>query len=117
MSVPADALQGVAFADDTHPNSGFTVGLPFADDPALLGRLAIDKTVDLATAQHGETLTYTVSVTNIGALSATNVVAVDTLPVGLTYVASEGDGSPSVAGRWPDHHLSCDRQDPDRRHG
>ncbi|MDS4030161.1 MAG: DUF11 domain-containing protein [Candidatus Contendobacter sp.] len=49
---------------------------------------------DLALA--GQTLTYTLSVTNNGPdaiLAGENIVALDTLPVGYTVTASSGDGS------------------------
>ncbi|MGL5086325.1 MAG: beta strand repeat-containing protein, partial [Clostridium sp.] len=36
----------------------------------------------------GDTLTYTVSIPNTGSLSAINVLAVDTLPAGFTYIPS-----------------------------
>jgi len=67
--------------------------------PALLGGLAINKMVDKATAAHGDTLTYTVTVTNTGQLAATNITATDVLPAGLTYAASADDGSPAVSGQ------------------
>lgn len=67
--------------------------------PALLGGLAINEVVDKATAAHGDTLTYTVTVINTGQLAATNVTATAVLPAGLTYVASAGDGSPAVSGQ------------------
>ncbi|RIK33174.1 MAG: hypothetical protein DCC55_35470 [Chloroflexi bacterium] len=43
-----------------------------------------------ATAMSGETITYTLAITNSGALTATNLVVLDELPAGATYV---GGGS------------------------
>ncbi|MEQ9091719.1 MAG: SwmB domain-containing protein [Balneola sp.] len=47
--------------------------------------LEIDKVVDNSTPVQGETITYTVSVTNPGEFEATNVQVTDDLPNGITY--------------------------------
>lgn len=47
--------------------------------------LEIDKVVDNSTPVQGETITYTVSVTNPGDFEATNVQVTDDLPNGITY--------------------------------
>lgn len=44
------------------------------------------KAVDLLVASIGDTLTYTVTVTNVGATAITNLPFSDTLPAGTTYV-------------------------------
>lgn len=49
--------------------------------------LAVAKTVNNATPNEGETIRYTIKVTNNGASNATNVSLVDKLPVGVTYVS------------------------------
>ncbi|MEG1228884.1 MAG: gliding motility-associated C-terminal domain-containing protein, partial [Flavobacterium sp.] len=49
--------------------------------------LAVVKTVNNATPNEGETIRYTIRVTNNGASDATNVSLVDKLPVGVTYVS------------------------------
>lgn len=55
--------------------------------------LKVLKTVDKAFATYGDTLTYTASITNNGTLTATNVVFVDPIPIGTTFVP----GSVTVA--------------------
>lgn len=57
----------------------------------------------------GDTITYVVSVQNAGPDAATNVLLVDSLPTGYTFVSATG--SPTVAGRriaWPAFGLAVD---------
>ncbi len=59
-----------------------------ADDRATLTpppELVITKSVDDAVVQTGDTVTYTIVVTNVGEGDATGTVAVDQLPVGLVF--------------------------------
>jgi uncharacterized repeat protein (TIGR01451 family)/gliding motility-associated-like protein len=49
--------------------------------------LAVVKKVNNARPNEGETIRYTITVTNNGASNATNVSLVDKLPVGVTYVS------------------------------
>ncbi|QEF99953.1 Large cysteine-rich periplasmic protein OmcB precursor [Stieleria maiorica] len=49
--------------------------------------LTVEKTVDDDIAQTGETLVYTVTVTNDGVSTAFDSVATDTLPSGVTFVS------------------------------
>ena len=56
-------------------------------------QLEIDKTVDKASAVAGDTLTYTVTVKNSGDADATNVVASDQLPAGVTFASATGGGT------------------------
>ncbi|MBT8317758.1 MAG: DUF11 domain-containing protein, partial [Lutibacter sp.] len=57
--------------------------------------ILLTKVVDNATPNEGDTVTYTVTVTNNGLAAVTNLVIDDTLPVGLTY----GTVTPSI-GNW-----------------
>ncbi|UMB62231.1 gliding motility-associated C-terminal domain-containing protein [Lutibacter sp. A80] len=50
--------------------------------------LATVKTVSNATPNEGDTITYTIAVTNNGPSAATGVSLIDNLPVGVTYVSN-----------------------------
>lgn len=50
--------------------------------------LALTKIVNDASPQIGDSVIFTVTLTNTGALSATNVAVTDALPSGLTFVSS-----------------------------
>ena len=74
-----------------------------ADDPSesvTVGNstdLVIGKTVDNGTPNEGDTVTFTVTVTNSGPAQATNVSIDDVLPAGLTI----GSATPNT-GTWAD---------------
>ncbi|MBQ4822934.1 DUF11 domain-containing protein, partial [Aquimarina sp. MMG016] len=64
--------------------------------------LVISKTVNNSTPNEGETITYTITVTNNGAAQATALVVNDPLPAGVTYssdVPSQGSYAPA-SGNW-----------------
>ncbi|GHV26138.1 hypothetical protein FACS1894176_06250 [Bacteroidia bacterium] len=50
--------------------------------------LAITKTVDIASAAIGDELTYTITYENKGPKDAQNVIIIDNLPGGVTYLSS-----------------------------
>ena len=52
--------------------------------------LAIEKTASSDLSQAGSALTYTITVTNNGPSSASDVVVEDTLPTGVTFVSGTG---------------------------
>ncbi len=63
--------------------------------------LALSKTIDTATPTEGDTVTYTLTVGNLGPNDVTGVEVTDILPFGLTYVSAAGTGSyDSVTGIW-----------------
>jgi uncharacterized repeat protein (TIGR01451 family) len=62
-----------------------TVAAPNAD-------LVVTKSQPSATVNAGGTIVYTVTVTNNGPATATNVVVTDTLPTGTTFVSVTGGG-------------------------
>jgi len=64
--------------------------------------LTVAKSVDDPTPNEGDTIRYTIVVTNDGPHAATTVVLTDTLPSGVTYVSdnpSQGTYT-STTGRW-----------------
>ena len=65
--------------------------------------LVVTKTVSDTTPDAGQTITYTLGVTNNGPVAATNISLVDVLPAGLTYVSHAASGSTTwsnVTGMW-----------------
>ena len=48
--------------------------------------ISMQKSVDLQTATLNDVLTYTVNVTNNGNVAANNVIFVDSIPAGTTFV-------------------------------
>lgn len=65
--------------------------------------VALTKSVDPAVAKRGDTVVYTLTVTNTGPNTATGVKVTDKLPDGLTFVSHDG-ASPAVydaiTGEW-----------------
>ncbi len=89
-NVTLDQVDSDTTADD--PSESITVGN--ATD------LVIGKTVDNGTPDEGDTVTFTVTVTNNGPAQATNVSIDDVLPAGLTI----GSVTPST-GTWSSTHM------------
>ena len=54
--------------------------------------VAIEKTVDSTTPEIGSRIQYTITVTNRGPATSTDVTAIERLPAGLTYVSSIATG-------------------------
>ncbi len=74
----------------------------YAVSPSVTADLALGKTVDDATPLEGDTISYTVTVTNTGPGPATVVQIMDQLPTGVTFVSalpSQGTYDP-LTGDW-----------------
>jgi LPXTG-site transpeptidase (sortase) family protein len=67
---------------------------------------AVTKTGDPATAQVGDTVTFTLNVFNNGAANAVNVVVTDPLPTFLDYVGVSAPGATSTAYDLPTNTLT-----------
>jgi len=66
-----------------------------------LADLAIVKTVDDATPQEGDSIIYTLTLTNNGPRNAAQLEVTDVLPAGVTYVSDDGAGSyDNTTGLW-----------------
>ena len=89
--VSADQTDSNTTADD--PSEDITVGNG-AD-------LITGKTVDNGTPNEGDTIVYTLTLTNSGPNQATNLSITDQLPAGVTYVSDDGAGAyVSGTGLW-----------------
>ncbi|MEB4589935.1 SdrD B-like domain-containing protein [Candidatus Thiothrix sp. Deng01] len=65
--------------------------------------VALTKTVEPATAKRGDTVVYTLTVTNAGEGVATGVKVTDKLPAGLVFVSHDGstpDVYDAITGEW-----------------
>ena len=90
----------VVSADQTDSNTT-------ADDPSediVVGNdadLVTGKTVNNGTPDEGDTIIYTLTLTNNGPAQATNLTFTDQLPAGVTYVSDDGAGAyVSGTGLW-----------------
>ena len=90
----------VVSADQTDSNTT-------ADDPSediVVGNdadLVTGKTVDNNAPNEGDTIIYTLTLTNNGPAQATNLSITDLLPAGITYVSDDGAGAyASGTGLW-----------------
>jgi uncharacterized repeat protein (TIGR01451 family) len=73
-----------AVTDGTNGFTG-TVRVTDVDDVAAAPQLAISKTDPVTTVVPGDTITYTIAISNTGNQDATGVVVTDTLPLSTTY--------------------------------
>ena len=101
--------QASASADTTDPNpanNSANEDTTVNPTPVPEADLSIAKTDSPDPVDAGETLTYTLAVTNAGPDAATTVTVIDQLPVGVTFGSATGAG-------WSCSHsggvVSCDR--------
>lgn len=99
----ASATGEVTFSTSGVGQNNHTLDVGYRTAPAVSVDVALTKTVQPTTANHGDTVTYTLTVTNTGPDAATGVVVTDKLPAGLTFVSHNGV-SPgvydAVTGEW-----------------
>ena len=120
--VDADATSSITntatvTASTTNPNSAndsaqATITLTGGSVPTSTtqyAELSIDKIANPTSTQVGDTVNYTITVTNNGPATATNVVASDTLPSELTFEIATASASTSYAsstGLWTINTLA-----------
>jgi uncharacterized repeat protein (TIGR01451 family) len=112
VSVPAAAtelLRSIFFSLEPNGGSG-NWNTNFVQAAAQVGQLAdleIVKTVDDATPGEGDTVVFTLTLTNNGPRNAAQLEVTDALPAGVTYVSDDGAGSyNNVTGIWTPSPLS-----------
>ncbi len=66
----------------------------------IQANLVTSKTVDNNTPQVGDTIVYTIDVSNSGPAQATSITLTDKLPAGITYVSHTGGIYTSNSGLW-----------------
>jgi uncharacterized repeat protein (TIGR01451 family) len=90
----------IGHADQFDPNTSNNTGS--ATETPQQADLAVTKSVSDPTPNVGDTITYTVTLSDLGPDAATNVTVLDPLPSGLTFVASTpSQGSyNSLTGLW-----------------
>jgi uncharacterized repeat protein (TIGR01451 family) len=97
---PQANLAQILSSDQADPNPANNIGI--AAETPQQADLALAKIVSNPTPNVGDTITFTVTLTNAGPDTATSVTVQDLLPVGLTFVSatpSQGTYS-SVTGLW-----------------
>jgi uncharacterized repeat protein (TIGR01451 family) len=85
--VNLSAPSGAAIAD------GQGLGTIANDDTAPTANLGITKTASSATFTPGQTITFTITVTNAGPAAATGVTVTDILPAGTTFQSVSSPGA------------------------
>jgi uncharacterized repeat protein (TIGR01451 family) len=105
-----DAQSELVWYDPATPTITITTG----GGPPVLSDLAVSKTVDDTTPDEGQTITYTITLTNNGPAQATTIAVTDIVPAGVTYVAasitggdSNDDANPATTGlTWTVNSLN-----------
>lgn len=106
LTVPSDAALGVTFARFRLSSGGVASPTGAAPDGEVEDYgVSVEARVDLAVTKGaspepviaGETLTYTLTVTNLGPSPSTGAVVSDVLPAGVTFLAS-ADGCVEAGG-------------------
>ncbi len=92
-------------ADPVASNNAASASVTIAE---LVADLSLDKQADMTTAMPGETVTFTVTLTNIGPDGATGVQVSDAIPAGLTDVVVTPSGATTYAGGvWTVNSLAA----------
>ncbi|WP_109745330.1 DUF7507 domain-containing protein [Arcicella aurantiaca] len=89
----AEVIKSDQYDPDSQPNTGYGDGQDDTDDGEIkiqFTDLSLTKTASNRKPKVGETIDYTLTVTNDGVSNATNVQIQDILPKGLQYVSGGG---------------------------
>ena len=100
-SPTASSDQGTIDNTATVSASGAFPATDSASDPVATADVAVDKTVDNAAPNPGETINYTITVTNNGPSAARLIEITDLLPAGVTYLSDNSGGDyDDTTGVW-----------------
>jgi uncharacterized repeat protein (TIGR01451 family) len=89
--VSAGKVDNTATATGKTPTNGTVQDSDSTTTPVqpMVTNIKVKKTVDDSTPREGDVITYTLTVTNTGAADADDVVLVDSLPSGVSYVSAD----------------------------
>lgn len=85
--------------DDPNPNNN-VASVDFTVQRGPGPDLEMDKSVDNQNPAVGETVIYTLTVTNTGSTTATNVLVVDVLSTGVTFISAVPPDYDNNSGEW-----------------
>lgn len=91
-TIPNTAVVSTTDADTDTSNNSFTVPVPIQ----RLTDVTIQKSANAAAAIPGQSLSYTITVSNLGPSDAANVQFIDNLPPGFTTTSITDNGIPFV---------------------
>jgi len=94
-------LSSLVDSNTANNSSSVSIAVVSSSTP-FLANLGVTKTVDNPSPSTGDVVHYLISVSDNGPASSTNVVATDTIPIGLTFVnATTSQGTyASTTGTW-----------------
>ncbi len=93
-----------ASGPDADPSDNTTTD---SDTVSVAPDVAIVKTDGLTSVNAGQTITYTLTIQNVGNIGVTGVAVTDTLPAGVTFAAaSNGGGHSAGVVTWPVFNLA-----------
>ncbi len=99
-AVTSGPVTGVALMEVMFNGSGAVDDIVITTEIPIID-LELTKTVDDSAVTVGDTVTFTIELTNQGPDPATGVAVTDTLPTGLSYVSDNGAGAyDSATGVW-----------------
>ncbi len=98
----------VTAADQTDPVSSNNIASATVSVAEFIADLSLDKQADKTSAKPGETVTFTVTLTNIGPDAATGIQVTDAIPASLTSVVVTPSGTTSYTdGVWSIDSLAA----------
>jgi uncharacterized repeat protein (TIGR01451 family)/fimbrial isopeptide formation D2 family protein len=94
-TIPAAQTNVATVTNSAEPDSNPGNNTGTATETPKYADLGVKKTTDKVQPNVGETVTYTVSLFNLGTAAATNVAVTDTLPTNVSFVSASAAGGTS----------------------